>query len=577
MKFDVSIHKTMHCYNVFFAKVLFMVSLQLLTLKNGLCQSVFPRFQLVENLGLNDTLCYSIINPTSYPMTFYPKVANLPGGEYITYSEDSLFSWLTAQVRSQGEDVKLDAIQALARLVKSPRHVNELGIYDHTLGIGRKKFSPIGWFSHYHAQCGDYMRYCDNLLIKAFGVLPDELMDCSIPYNHTMGQIYYSGSWAKVDFDPGSPSLMNRNPLSINGFASISDLVSNTELLVEEDRYLYADTVDLNPYFFMEDHRENYVGATEFYQVETEEDYEIEGSWTLCAGCSIELRVPLNPETVFLDLQTVEVQEMYQQFVSFQMTGDSLLLWQAVTALADYLDISDEEALGLIYSGNISFESPTIDVLIKHYYRRHVPTLTLRIPPSGNARNIGVDADLHLPFIVTDVTTSGTVVLTDTIIDSNGFNVNLWIDDTTGLEDGFVAKESEVNFLNDGWIYSVSDETVIKLAFNPGVYPIAGVDIEIDDLGLADNFVVESSICSGDEGLVTSLVDGPYLTDDTFSVFPNPTTGNFQVSFNNVEVSNYQVFDLMGRSVSSPSLSTGVYLIRMELENQVFTETLVVN
>lgn len=531
---------------------------------------------LVTEIGQNDTLCYKIANLNDLPISFYPKVAHLPGGEYITYSDDSLYAWLNRQVTLQGEDAKLQMIHAIAYVIKSPRFVNRLGIYDHgTHNTEHKKFSPIGWFSNYHAQCGDYMKYAQSLFHWAYNIPAGELRECSIPDEHTLGEIMYQGRWTKVDFDPGTPSLMTLNSASSNGFASITDIATDTSLLQEANRYLYADTLDLCPWFQMSEHRENFVGGTQFYNAGIYNGLDVEGTWTLCSGCTLEWITPLNNDLVYMDPNTPEYQEGYNLFVQYQITGDLTYYLEAISLLADYLGITNEEAQILIEQDLLTDEEISMDLILSERYGTVAPTILLRIPPTTEELEIGRYGDLHLPFLVTSVSTAGTVRLLDTIIGSDGFNIELWNEDSVGYAEAYAAQNSELNYLTEGWIYSPNGETLIELAFNPAIYPIGQVDIELHGVSFPGTLLIEARICNGDSDIITSI-DENITVDKALLVYPNPTNGNFIVMFDNILLSDYVVIDMQGRKIQSNNMKPGIYLIQAKCNDSFFVEKLVV-
>lgn len=540
-------------------------------------QETFPRFELEGLVTPNDTFCYSISNSNSWPVRFFPKVVNIPNGEYVTFSEDSLFAWLTSRLTGEGSLVELEMVESIGYLIKSPRHVNMLGLYDHVNGVGHKKFSTIGWFSQYHAQCGDYMRFADNLLVKAYGVPVSRLRGVATP-RHTMGEININGSWLKLDFDPNTPSLLTPNTNSSSGYASVIDIVENGQLLDEDNRYMYADSIDLCPWASMIELSESFIQDLEYFDSNVDTGLDIKGHWVLCDGCRLDLNVPISDYRAYLNPSAFEVQAGYQLWVAFQTSGDSSYYWQCIQMLSDYLQISIEETQFLMNSGLVSNQEADLGRYLQDYYERTVPKLTLTIPASEETRIIGSNADIHFPFIVTDVTTSGSLSLSDTSIGSLGFHVSLWNDDSTGVAAAYPALNSELNFLTAGWLHSPYGETVIKMAFNPGVYPIGVQEIDIDMLGSADYLTVDAQVCHRIEDVVTQ-VDLVKADDDAADmvISPNPTMGKFSVSLNGTTCEDYHVFDFVGNEVRRESLVSGIYSVRVRLADSVASKLLIVN
>lgn len=539
-------------------------------------QDLLAKIEATE-IGPDDTMCYRTINPNDWPMSFYPKVAHFPGGEFITYSEDSLYAWLNRQVTLQGEEAKLQMVSAIAHVLKSPHFINRLGLYDHVNGLGHKKYSPIGWFSHYHAQCGDYMRYGYHLLHNCYGIPLNELREFSITGEHTLGEIMFYGQWIKIDFDPGTPSFTTPNSANPNGFASIVDIIADTSLLAESERYLYADSLDLCPWSTMSDHMENFVGDTQSWPIAIEDNFEIEGTWTLCAGCTLEWITLINNDFVYMDPNTPEYQEGYNLFVQYQTTGDPTYYLEAISMLADYLGITVEEAQTLVEEGLLTDEEITLDFMLSEHYDTVAPTFVLRIPPTTEPLEIGLYGDVHLPFIVTSIETAGTVELLDTVIGQSGFQVELWNDDSLGFAEAYEATNSEVNFLNGGWIDSPDGETIIELAFNPMIYPIGQVDIELYDVTFPGNLIMEANICNGEAGIVTSLENENSISPDIVSLHPNPSNGEFSVEVNGVAHHNYKMYDAHGRVVyKEEKLASGIYIVQVQYNDQNFIKKLIV-
>jgi hypothetical protein len=540
---------------------------------NSNAQEFLPKIEIENGIGPNDTMCYTITNSEESPMSFYPKVAYFPGGEFITFSEDSLSAWLHRQVTLPGEAGKIQMVNAIAYVIKSLRFVNRLGMYDHVNGVGHKKYSPIGWFSHYHVQCGDFMRYGYHLLHNAYNVPLSELREHSIDGQHTLGEIKLYGRWTKIDFDPGTPSFMTENLASPNGFANIADIVADTSLLVEGGRYLYADTLNLTPWFTMEEHRENFIGDTQYYGAVIENNFEVAGTWTLCAGCTLEEIIPVNNNLIYLDPETPEVQQGYMLYLQYLATGDPAYYIESISQLADLLDITVEEAMALEQADLLTTEIVTLSSQLTEHYDTIAPTLVLRIPPTTEPLEIGRYGDVHLPFVVTSVETAGTVELLDTVIGQSGFQVQLWNDDSLGLAEAYPALNSEVNFLNEGWVDSPNGETTIRLAFNPMIYPVGQVDIELHNVTFPGNLLVQAEICNGDNSIVTSTENEDINSSDVVSLYPNPTTGDFLVTVNGAPYNKYEVYDSQGRIVSRiEKLARGLYIVLVEHNDKTFSK-----
>lgn len=89
---------------------------------------------------------------------------------------------------------------------------------------------------------------------------------------------------------------------------------------------------------------------------------------------------------------------------------------------------------------------------------------------------------------------------------------------------------------------------------------------------------------------VNSLLDTPVFEDETtLKVYPNPSNGNFTVEGNHLAGSAISVIDVLGNVIiqkkadseqvdfNSINLSSGMYLIRIEKDNQTTTKKLLVN
>lgn len=89
---------------------------------------------------------------------------------------------------------------------------------------------------------------------------------------------------------------------------------------------------------------------------------------------------------------------------------------------------------------------------------------------------------------------------------------------------------------------------------------------------------------------VNSLLSNPVFEDENaLQVYPNPSNGTFTVEGNQLEGSIITVYDILGNLVmqkeaqseqvdfNSIQLSTGIYLIKINKENQIVTKKLIVN
>ncbi len=327
----------------------------------------------------------------------------------------------------------------------------------------------------------------------------------------------------------------------------------------------------------MEEHRENFVGDTQSWSVGIEDDFEIDGTWTLCAGCKLEWITPVNNYLIYMDENSPEYQEGYGLFVQYQTTGDPSYYLQAISVLADYFGITNQEAQDIIEEGLLTVEEITLSHQLQERYDTIAPTAVLRIPATTEPLTIGRYGDVHLPFIVTEVETNGTVALLDTVIGQSGFAVELWNTDSAGLAEAYVVPNSELNFLNAGWVDSPNGETVITFAFNPNIYPIGQVDIGLHNVSFPNNLLVEADICNNNVDIVTSTnTEDSKEVEVGLLIYPNPTSGDFTVIMDGTSINNYNVLDVQGKKTQNENLSPGIYFIQLEHRNVLFVEKLIV-
>lgn len=542
-------------------KILLILAIGVFTYKAGSSQSnMFPMVEIpLSELNEDDTLfIYRITNNEGAPATFFPKVANLPDGEYVTLDREHLNDWIAMSITST--DTLIAQLQALNRVKlltkEGGRFLNRLGMFNHAYSpqVQAKKFS-MGFFSNYHQQCGDYAMFSEFLLLPTSLVDSSDITQISLP-DHQLASL----AEMVYDVDPGTPVFMTEDTAGPNGFTDIETILANPSIL--EEQYTGDNVVSIADY-------QSFFYDQELYQTYYEfEPPVITGEWTLCSGCSIELEIELHQQ-FWIDTTIPENQALlidsYALYEQFVITGNPAYWNLLIMNISNALGTTPEETTSAFFNGwmiRYAGDYAPFSEILKTQYNDNVPILKLTIPA-------GIHSDMHFPNIVTKVITEGFVALTDTILVGN-FEFELWNDDTVVNE----PANSEVNYATYVLVNSPAGETVIELAYNPGFYPFILQDILIDELGESDNLTVEE-ILQGSETIVTSVRTQNHQV--IASVYPNPLrlSDAFTVQADEKTIRDYALYDMSSKEISQIS-SPGIYFVKFQYDNQFYIEKLIV-
>ena len=540
---------------------LLIVVLLTFNITNATSQTVaLPMVEMpMSEVNENDTsFIYRITNNEATPATFFPQVANLPDGEYVTLSREHLNEWIAMSVTSTdtltARPQILNRIKLLTK--EGGRFLNGLKMFNHaySLEVQAKKFC-MGFFSNYHQQCGDYAMFSEFLLLPTGLMDSSDITQISLP-DHQLASL----AGMAYDVDPGTPVFMTEDVTGPGGFADIETIIANPSIL--EEQYTGDDVVSIEEY------------RTFFQDPEPYQSYyehtppEITGEWTLCSGCSIELKIELH-QKFWIDTTIPENQallyEGYSLYEQFVTTGNPTYWNLLIANLSNGLGVTPDEAVTAMTNGWIiqyAGEYIPFSEILQTQYGKHVPSLRLVVPA-------GTHSDIHFPNVVMKATTAGSVMLTDTILVGD-FEFELWNNDSLPHE----PHNSEVNYATSMTINSPTGETVIELAYNPGFYPFILQDIFIDALGEPDNLTVEE-VLQGSESIVTGIHTEDHLNGTL--IYPNPVRMNdaFIVRAGTQTIQNYTIYDMSGKEVFQIS-SPGMYFVEFQYSNQSHIEKLIV-
>jgi len=513
----------------------------------------------------NDSIFYGqvfstvIKNTGDSPAIFYPRF-HKQGRENIFLSENDYYSFINSQITAtDSTGMVIQCLNTLASIYKSFYFYNNLLLFSEYGNQGTdsiifaKKVSVIGSkLSQFHRQCGDYNRSGIEDLHRALNIPYSALHQVS-HIGHATAEVFVEGNWIHFDLDPGTPGFLQTNPASPNGYASTLDLVNDTGLI--QNHYLYDSMSTTSE--TMEEYRTFFPSAQPYPVQFTNETDSLSGSITLCSGCYIEWNYTLDSTTVLIDtsdiIQKDALNKILQYYNLFQQ-GNSNYADSVLFIFSNIFGFNEQQVIE-IFEGM----RPMI-IYYKHFspsnfqqlYTNKVPTIKLYVPSSSYAVNIG--EDLKMPFLLTNVNTSGTVIVGDTTI-SGVFSAELWNDksDTLNINPPFVQSKV-INYLKDGVIPAgVSVE--FTLAYNPSIINF-GRGLEIDQLDNNDTLEI---LVSPQPDITVSVAQSS-LTENDLHVFPNPVNNNSFVKVR-TEVGNISVYDLMGKKIQVNTNIEGNHLL----------------
>ena len=485
----------------------------------------------------------SFINNGNKPCNFFP-LCNVAGMEYAFRNDSTFGAWLQSKTTAVDPDQRrMEMMRAEGTLLqKTLLFLNNYIIFDEFNSDDRdrvlaKKYSTIGGkLSEAHKQCGNFVTDAMHDIVTT-GDDPANFATVSFDA-HTVGQFHYRGGWVKVDLDPQEPGFMELNPASINGYASVQDIVADTTLF--QNRYKISlngvDSIDLSP-VSNSDYRKLYTNPHEYSYYMCNQTRKVTGDWTLCAGCKVERSANMNDDWFYVDTTDAGVArwygDIYKWLKLYTTSNDQAYLDSSADLLSTKLNITSANAQTRIQHGSIVFGAKYSELFSRLYTNDVMPTLTLTIPAHRDTIVIG--RDLKLPFLVNSVNCT-TCQIGDSLVTGSA-QWDLWTPSSSNVE---YVKASSINYLDSGFLAPQYTASVMKLYYNPGLYDFSN-GLVIDGLTSTDTLVNNNNIHQVSTGLATVDAD----TRPMVSVYPNPmqmgskaviTCGN-----------SFRVFDTEGR------------------------------
>lgn len=145
------------------------------------------------------------------------------------------------------------------------------------------------------------------------------------------------------------------------------------------------------------------------------------------------------------------------------------------------------------------------------------------------------------------------------------------IDDTNTIVWEYINPDSATGILTQG------ETSTQNLVFRALKFPTDYIAFEGRDLTPGDPIELDPDL-SG-----CTLLNTEDLTDATFTIYPNPVTNTLNINTHK-NISNIKVYDLLGNevkiahnfnSVDMSNTSSGMYIIQIEIENQVYTKKVI--
>jgi len=454
-------------------------------------------FQSAGNtiLAPGDTFKLTVKNNAALPAKFYPLTVFDEPGNLVFLNNQHFIQHL------QSQSDQVTAIRELARIYKSPYFNNTTLEYSSTFDpeTKRKQFAFIpSVLSVRYRQCKEYWYQASYELTEAGIINKDSLRSVSCT-GHFLGEAIVGGDTTLIDFDPGEPRFLDTLP--DGSFISAADMQEHPELIDNQSSYCYATPTGCNLLMHGEIIDEN-IAYKEFFTnspvnymaVEPEQTVSIEGTWTLCPGCSftMEYRIP----KYFLDMNiAANVDAM--KVVTTLIAADSVE--EAKTLLGQLIGSSSTtETLRAYLEDDIFFYTglPTFENFFNTYsssFSAHVTsTGELSIPARAGGYTIGVD--VALPFLINEVRASSAITVGDTVLSNGTGKFDLWYfknskEDTSHLEPPQLPAR-DIQYLQSGSIPSNTSVTM-QLYYNPLVYRFPmGISAEIFS-GVADSLSVD--------------------------------------------------------------------------------------
>lgn len=536
-----------------------------------------PTAEEKENKLLpGDTITWELYNTSQEASVFYPKT-NIAGAEYIVFSKDSLVAWLHRQTTSSDpETKKVEALEALAFLLKSPFYQNKSGIFSEwgynglDTAVATKKYRLPLVLQFHHMQCGEYAKVGGNILVAA-GIADTHEVRMGPLNGHLIGEILINDRWVAYDLDPGEPGFMQHNTASPNGFASIHDLINDTSLITE--RYFWQDTLNLCPWDNLQNYKEVFANSQNYTWGTTPGDLfffqeKQSGIWKIPGQQQVVLS-PVHIKNTVTQYAIVDVTDpaliQGQAWVELYESGATQYLDSIASILAIHLEISQEQARCLFLDDKIR---TGVSFAFRGNVQDSVPYLKVTMNPGPDTLRMGLEEDFYLPLIVDKINLpqGAAIALEDTTITTPGFHdFMLWNVDSNDYALATSPSTGQVNYLTDGWIYSPNNVPIeVCVAYNPKITPF-GEEKVLYNIITGDTLTVKR---------VKKMNDS--MNCEPVTVYNHQHTKemcipNLVSSYTSIELSeelNFDVYSLIGQNIYSahktttiPGLPPGMYLI----------------
>ncbi|MBP9821691.1 MAG: hypothetical protein KBC98_02295 [Candidatus Pacebacteria bacterium] len=515
---------------------------------------------------MGDAFTTTITNNGNEQLCLFARLDGLgDDAQYIFWSDSVRDAWMLSQIDTLApvNIQRIQAIHAIEKVLKSPFFENRHLVWS---GWGSseqaaKKCSWVG-FGHsvYNYQCGDYayllLRTLESLGLSTWDEL--RLNNIGIIQGgeyvglHTVGEVFSEGAWMKVDPDPGTPRTQEINPASLNGFASVADIVLDTNL-VEETVYkwisesgdsvrLTNQTVHQYRQIFAESH------PYEFFN-EDLETYQVSSIIKIPPGVS--MRTHKKEECVLVDVSgysTDQVDSLIDEYIAMYQAGN---IEDVISLLVSRTGLSETVVHAAVVDERVAL-SP-VPYWPGYDRGSELPYVTFHIPSSPDTIFIG--RDISAPFLVrrVDLPQGGAMYLDDEFIVSER---EYFLFDTSNAAGGVapVVEDDDVHYFDRGFIVP-NTQAVITCCMNPKYYDFwNGITF---DILCGDIPIVSEEFTFGPYHVITDVIS---QGGGNGILYPNPAHCGDSMDV----LQDARVFDMTGRELSvsghAPSVP-GAYLV----------------
>lgn len=542
----------------------------------------------IKNMG-TQTATFVFLNP-------------IPGQENIYNYEDTLKDYLLHAGHFDDalpeNDDTMAVVFATVEVIKNPVHENALHManeWNQAPGAGNapsdlvdsvrmRKYGPMVASTLYHGQCGDLSQMFKECL-KLTGLFSaDDLFGVSLGTYidsdaHSCSAFIFREDTVFVDTDVNERFSLFRNPAKRSGYASPHDLLVDTSLITEDQAYrwpnpLTGDSMVLG-YGSISHYRARFIHHLEVMPESfSERCFKTSNEINLSSLSYITFTPPQFPQDKYLfDMSDPVIKMHWDSIVHWGgimfATNDTLVEVQMITLVKAEVALmipylTPDSALGVLVSQNFK-KVYGEDLMPLDWYFDKVPTFTITIPPVNKDLILG--EDVGIDNWVTHVTTTDTIELwTNTIVDSVSYLPKLW--SQTGS--AYATKE-DINLMNHGRI-KAGARAEFTVAYSPFI-PNPSKGFKLGQGTTPDTLMINGVLMIDTPLTATVTVVG---ADYHMNVFPNPTTGKFQVvGLDDQKAIPMDVYDITGKKIVSynlqnnnqqfdlSSFSSGIYLVKI--------------